>query len=55
LVALHLVTLDTAVKRVCKRLEIPATALRCPHAEMAMDADKPHQLTILRRELEGQR
>lgn len=55
LVALHLVTLDTAVKRICKRLDIPATALRCPYAEMAMDADKPHQLAILQRDLEGQR
>jgi molybdopterin-guanine dinucleotide biosynthesis protein A len=53
LVALHLVTLDRAVKRICKRLEIEATALRCPYAEMAMDADKPHQLEILRRDLEG--
>ena len=52
LVALHLVTLDQAVKRICKRLEIEATALRCPYAEMAMDADKPHQLEILRRDLE---
>jgi hypothetical protein len=55
LVALHLVTLDIAVKRVCKRLDISASALRCPYAEMAMDADKPHQLTILEQDLEGQR
>ncbi len=53
LVALHLVTLDKAVERICKRLEIKATALRCPYAEMAMDADKPHQLEILRQDLEG--
>ena len=53
LVALHLVTLDQAVKRICKRLGIQATALRCPYAEMAMDADKPHQLEILRQDLEG--
>lgn len=53
LVALHLVTLETAVKRVCSRLDIQATALRCPYAEMAMDADKPHQLAILQRDLEG--
>lgn len=54
LVALHLVTLDNAVKRICRRLEMEATALRCPFAEMAMDADKPHQLEILRQHLEGQ-
>lgn len=53
LVALHLVTLDNAVKRICKRLDIEATALRCPYAEMAMDADKPHQLEILRQDLEN--
>ena len=52
LVALHLVTLPTAVKRICKRLDIQATALRCPFAEMAMDADKPHQLAILQQDLE---
>ena len=54
LVALHLVTLDKAVERICKRLEIKATALRCPYAEMAMDADNPHQLEILQQDLEGQ-
>ena len=53
LVALHLITLDGAVKRICKRLEIKATALRCPYAEMAMDADKPHQLEILRQDMES--
>ncbi|MBG0771766.1 MAG: NTP transferase domain-containing protein [Anaerolineaceae bacterium] len=53
LVALHLVTLDAAVKRICKRLDLKAAALRCPYAEMAMDADKPHQLEILRHDLES--
>jgi len=52
MVALHMVTLEGAVKRVCKRLAINAKALRCPHAEIAMDADKPHQLAILRHHLE---
>lgn len=51
LVALRLVTLDGAVKRVCKKLNIRGKALICPHAEMAMDADKPHQLEILREDL----
>lgn len=54
LVALHLVTLDGAVKRICKRLSLNATALHCPYAEMAMDADKPHQLEILRKDLKSQ-
>jgi molybdopterin-guanine dinucleotide biosynthesis protein A len=52
MVALHMVTLEVAVKRVCKRLQINAKALRCPYAELAMDADKPHQLAILRQHLE---
>ncbi|MBW6465342.1 MAG: NTP transferase domain-containing protein [Brevefilum sp.] len=52
MVALHILTLEGAVKRVCKRLGIKAKALRCPHAEIAMDADKPHQLAILRQHLE---
>jgi molybdopterin-guanine dinucleotide biosynthesis protein A len=52
MVALHMVTLERAVKRVCKRLAITAKALRCPYAEIAMDADKPHQLDILRLYLE---
>mgnify|MGYP001324204185 CR=1 FL=1 len=52
MVALHMVTLEGAVKRVWKRLSITAKALRCPYAEIAMDADKPHQLAILRQHLE---
>ncbi len=51
LVAMRLVTLQGAVKRVCKKLGIRGTALMCPYAEMAMDADKPHQLEILRKDL----
>lgn len=52
LVALRLVTLEVAVKRVCKKLGIRGKALICPYAEMAMDADKPHQLEILRSDLD---
>jgi hypothetical protein len=52
LVALHLYSLETAVKRISKKLKINARALVCPYAEMAMDADKPHQLAILRQDLE---
>ena len=54
LVALHLVTLEDAVKRVCRKLSVEGRALISPHAEMAMDADKPHQLAILRKDLESQ-
>jgi hypothetical protein len=54
LVLLHAITLDGAVQRVCSRLHLRGQALRCPYPEMAMDADKPHQLAILRQDLEGQ-
>lgn len=51
LVAFRLVTLQGAVKRVCKKLSVTGLALVNPYAEMAMDADKPHQLAILRKDL----
>ena len=51
MIGLRLITLDAAVTRVCKKLGIEGRALICPHAEMAMDADKLHQLAILRQDL----
>lgn len=54
LVLLHAITLDGAVRKVCRRLDLRGLALRCPYPEMAMDADKPHQLAILRRDLKAQ-
>lgn len=53
LIGLRLLTLNQAVERVCRKLSIEGRALVCPYAEMAMDADKPHQLEILRRDLEA--
>ncbi len=53
LVVFRLVTLEGAVKKICKRLSIKARALLCPYAEMGMDADKPYQLEILRQYLEN--
>jgi molybdopterin-guanine dinucleotide biosynthesis protein A len=52
LIALRMITLESAVKKVCRRLDLDAQALLCPFAEMGMDADKPHQLAILRPFLE---
>ncbi len=52
LIALHLLTLDKAVEMVCRKLSLDARALLTPYAEMGMDADKPNQLAILRRDLE---
>lgn len=51
LIALRWITLEGAVKKVCQKLAIQGKALRCPYAEMGMDADKPHQLAILRQHL----
>ncbi len=53
LVALRLVTLDGAVTRLSRKLGLHAVIHRTPYAAMGMDADKPHQLAILREKLEG--
>ena len=53
LVALRMVTLEQAVQRVCKKLGVDGRALITPYAEMGMDADKPYQLEILRKDLEN--
>lgn len=45
------VTLEGAVKRVTKRLNITGRAILCPYAEVGMDVDKPHQLEIMRADL----
>ncbi len=41
-------TLDMAVEKIAKRLEITGRAIVCPYAEIGMDVDKPHQLEIVR-------
>lgn len=53
LIGLRALTLEVAVRRICKRLKITAKALVNPYAEVGMDADKTWQLDILRRDLEG--
>jgi hypothetical protein len=40
-----------AIERVTKRMEITGKLVLSPHAEIAMDADKPHQLEILRADM----
>jgi NDP-sugar pyrophosphorylase family protein len=52
LLLLRRLTIDGAIPRVTKRLGITGKALVCPYAEVAMDVDKPHQLEILRADLE---
>ena len=44
-------TLDGAVKRVTKKMNITGKAVISPYAELGMDVDKPHQLEIVRSEL----
>lgn len=44
-------TLDGAVKRVTKKMDITGKAVISPFAELGMDVDKPHQLEIVRTEL----
>jgi GTP:adenosylcobinamide-phosphate guanylyltransferase len=47
------ITLQGAVKKVAKRLNLTGQAVVCPYAEVAMDVDKPHQLELLRADLGG--
>ncbi|MBN2047545.1 MAG: nucleotidyltransferase family protein [Anaerolineaceae bacterium] len=47
LLLLRRLTLEEAIRRVCERLDIYGMAIISPYAEMAMDVDKPHQLSIL--------
>ena len=52
LVLFRLVDLEAAAKQVSRRLGVKGRGLLCPYAEVAMDVDKPHQLEILRADLE---
>jgi GTP:adenosylcobinamide-phosphate guanylyltransferase len=53
LLVLRQLTIQDAVRRIGKRLEIRGRALDCPYAEIGMDVDKPFQLEIVQRDLEG--
>jgi GTP:adenosylcobinamide-phosphate guanylyltransferase len=48
------ITLDDLVEKVCRRLGIRGRAIIWSHAEACMDVDKPHQLEMLRADLEKQ-
>jgi GTP:adenosylcobinamide-phosphate guanylyltransferase len=54
-VATRSITLDDLVVTVTKRLGITGRPIIWDHAEPGMDVDKPHQLEILREDLEKQR
>lgn len=53
LLLLRQLTLQELVGRVSRRLEIRGRALDCPFAELGMDVDKPFQLAIIQKDLEG--
>jgi GTP:adenosylcobinamide-phosphate guanylyltransferase len=46
-------TIEDAVKRVTKRMDITGRVIFSPYAELGMDVDKPHQLELLRADLAG--
>lgn len=51
LVALRAIKIDKLARKVSKQLDIPARAVICPYAEIAMDVDNPHQLEIVMEDL----
>ena len=51
LLLLRLITLEGAIQKVTRRLNITGRALVCPFAEVGMDVDKPHQLEIVRADM----
>jgi GTP:adenosylcobinamide-phosphate guanylyltransferase len=53
-VAVHSITLDELVEKVCRRIGIKGRAIVWDHAEPCMDVDKPHQLELLRADLARQ-
>lgn len=48
------ITLEDLIKKVSQRLGIKGRAIMWSHAEACMDVDKPHQLEMLRADLEKQ-
>lgn len=52
LLAFRLITLEDAVTKVSGRLKLAGRAILCPYAEVGMDVDKPHQLALMRADLE---
>lgn len=51
LMLLRQLTLDQAVKKVCKRLGISGRVVRVPFAEIGMDVDKPFQFEMVQADL----
>lgn len=55
LLLLRRLTLAQAEERISRRLGFRGHVLRCPHAEIGMDIDKPHQLELLQQDLAARR
>jgi spore coat polysaccharide biosynthesis protein SpsF (cytidylyltransferase family) len=53
LLLLRRLSLQAAERRISRGLRLRGRVVRSPYAEMGMDADKPHQLAILRQDLEA--
>jgi GTP:adenosylcobinamide-phosphate guanylyltransferase len=51
LLLLRRLTLQSAVARVSRRIQLIGRALVCPYAEIGMDVDKPHQLEIVKADI----
>ncbi len=49
------ITMKEAERKVSKRLGLKGRAVLCPYAEVGMDVDKPHQLEIMRKDMESRR
>jgi GTP:adenosylcobinamide-phosphate guanylyltransferase len=52
LLLIRQVTIEQAEVKVSRRIGLKGKVLRCPYAEVGMDIDKPHQLELLRADLE---
>jgi GTP:adenosylcobinamide-phosphate guanylyltransferase len=52
LVLFRRLTLEQVALRVMRRLDLTGRAILCPYPEVGMDIDKPHQLELLRKDLE---
>lgn len=43
-------TLEDAIQKITKKLNLTGRAFECPYAEVGMDIDKPHQLELIRKD-----
>jgi hypothetical protein len=51
LLLLRRLTLQDAIERASRSLNVTARVIICPYPEIGMDVDKPYQLAIVRKEL----